>query len=95
MALTPKEVEHIAMLAHLQLDEQELAKYLPQLEGILEYASRLRKVDTSKISPTTTVLPLRSIVREDIIGESLPVDDALANAAMRERNMFRIPPVFE
>jgi aspartyl-tRNA(Asn)/glutamyl-tRNA(Gln) amidotransferase subunit C len=55
----------------------------------------LRKVDTSKISPTTTVLPLRSIVREDIIGESLPVDDALANATMRERNMFRIPPVFE
>jgi aspartyl-tRNA(Asn)/glutamyl-tRNA(Gln) amidotransferase subunit C len=95
MSLTPEEVEHIALLAHLQLSEQELAKYRRQLESILEFADRLRKVDTSHISPTTTVLPLRSIVREDEIGESLLPGDALANSAERDRNMFRIPPVFE
>jgi aspartyl-tRNA(Asn)/glutamyl-tRNA(Gln) amidotransferase subunit C len=95
MTLTPKEVEHIAMLAHLQLGEQELDQYRRQLESILEYADRLRKVDTSHISPTTTVLPLRSVVREDKIGESLLWDDALSNAVERDRNMFQIPPVFE
>ena len=95
MPLTPKEVEHIAMLAHLQLGEQELAQYRRQLESILEYADRLRKVDTSHISTTTTVLPLRSVVREDKIGESLLWDDALSNAVERDRNMFQIPPVFE
>jgi aspartyl-tRNA(Asn)/glutamyl-tRNA(Gln) amidotransferase subunit C len=95
MPLTPIEVEHIALLAHLQLEEAELAKYRRQLESILEYADRLRRVDTSLISPTTTVLPLRSVVRDDKIGESLLCDDALANAVERERNMFRIPPVFE
>jgi aspartyl-tRNA(Asn)/glutamyl-tRNA(Gln) amidotransferase subunit C len=95
MSLTPEEVEHIASLAHLQLEEEELAKYRRQLESILEYADRLRKVDTSHISPTTTVLPLRSVVREDEIGESLATGDALANASEYDRNMFQIPPVFE
>jgi aspartyl-tRNA(Asn)/glutamyl-tRNA(Gln) amidotransferase subunit C len=95
MSLTSKDVEHIAALAHLQLGEEELAKYRRQLESILEFADRLRKVDTSHISPTTTVLPLRSIVREDEITESLPTSDALANAVESDRNMFRIPPVFE
>jgi aspartyl-tRNA(Asn)/glutamyl-tRNA(Gln) amidotransferase subunit C len=77
------------------LGEQELDKYRRQLESILEFADRLRKLDTSHISPTTTVLPLRSVVREDVIGESLNIDDALANTVERDRNMFRIPPVFE
>jgi aspartyl/glutamyl-tRNA(Asn/Gln) amidotransferase, C subunit len=95
MSLTSEEVEHIALLAHLQLGEQELDKYRRQLESILEFADRLRKLDTSHISPTTTVLPLRSVVREDVIGESLFIDDALANTVERDRNMFRIPPVFE
>ena len=70
-------------------------KYRRQLESILEFADRLRKLDTSHISPTTTVLPLRSVVREDVIGESLYIEDALANTVERDRNMFRIPPVFE
>jgi aspartyl-tRNA(Asn)/glutamyl-tRNA(Gln) amidotransferase subunit C len=95
MPLTLKEVEHIALLAHLKVGEQELAKYRGQLESILEYADKLRKVDTSHISPTTTVLPLRSVVRDDEIGESLLFGDVLANTVERERNMFRIPPVFE
>ena len=95
MPLTLEEVEHIAMLAHLQLGDQELTQYRRQLESILEYADRLRKVDTSHISPTTTVLPLRSVVREDEIGESLLCSDALSNAVERDRNMFQIPPVFE
>jgi aspartyl-tRNA(Asn)/glutamyl-tRNA(Gln) amidotransferase subunit C len=95
MPLTPKEVEHIALLAHLQLGEEEMEKYRLQLESILDYADRLRQVDTSSISPTTTVLPLRSVVREDNIRDSLVREDALANSPDNDRHMFRIPPVFE
>ena len=95
MILTQKEVEHIAALAHLRLGEQELEKYRQQLTDILEYADRLRRVDTSAISPTTTVLPLRSVLRNDEIKQSLNRDEALANAPEQDRHMFRIPPVFE
>jgi aspartyl-tRNA(Asn)/glutamyl-tRNA(Gln) amidotransferase subunit C len=95
MPLTQKEVEHIAMLAHLRLGEEELEKYRRQLTDILDYADRLRRVDTSAISPTTTVLPLRSILRSDDVKKSLARDEVLANAPEQDRHMFRIPPVFE
>jgi aspartyl-tRNA(Asn)/glutamyl-tRNA(Gln) amidotransferase subunit C len=95
MSLTQKEVEHIAMLAHLRLGEQELEKYRQQLTDILDYADRLRQVDTSAISPTTTVLPLRSVLRDDEIKKSLNRDDFLVNAPEQDRHMFQIPPVFE
>jgi aspartyl-tRNA(Asn)/glutamyl-tRNA(Gln) amidotransferase subunit C len=95
MPLTQKEVEHIAMLAHLQLGEQELERYRQQLTSILDYADRLRRVDTASISPTTTVLPLRSVLRDDAIKPSLDRNDVLANAPEQDRHMFRIPPVFE
>ena len=95
MPLTQKDVEHIAVLAHLQLGDEELAKYRRQLESILEYADKLLRIDTSHISPTTTVLPLRSVLRDDKTAESLKTEDALANAPAQDRNMFRIPPVFE
>jgi aspartyl-tRNA(Asn)/glutamyl-tRNA(Gln) amidotransferase subunit C len=95
MPLTHKEVEHIALLAHLQLGEQELEKYRQQLTDILDYADRLLRVDTSAISPTPTVLPLRSIQRTDDIKKSLDRNEALANAPEQAKHMFRIPPVFE
>jgi aspartyl-tRNA(Asn)/glutamyl-tRNA(Gln) amidotransferase subunit C len=95
MPLTRNEVEHIAMLAHLQLEEGELEKFRQQLTSILEHADRLRRVDTSAISPTTTVIPLRSILRMDAIVGSLNRNDALANSPEQDRHMFRIPPVFE
>jgi aspartyl-tRNA(Asn)/glutamyl-tRNA(Gln) amidotransferase subunit C len=95
MPLTQKEVEHIAKLAHLQLGEKELEKFRVQLESILDYADRLRRVDTSSISPTTTVLPLRSVLRDDTVRDSLDRWEVLANAPEQDRHMFRIPPVFE
>jgi aspartyl-tRNA(Asn)/glutamyl-tRNA(Gln) amidotransferase subunit C len=95
MALSREEVEHIALLAHLRLTEEELDRFRGQLESILDYASRLNRVDTSSISPTTTVLPLRSILREDRVQASLDREDAFLNAPQRDRDMFRIPPVFE
>jgi aspartyl-tRNA(Asn)/glutamyl-tRNA(Gln) amidotransferase subunit C len=95
MALSREEVEHIALLAHLKLTEEELTRFRGQLESILAYASRLGRVDTSSISPTTTVLPIRSILREDNIRASLDREEAFDNAPQRDRDMFRIPPVFE
>jgi aspartyl-tRNA(Asn)/glutamyl-tRNA(Gln) amidotransferase subunit C len=95
MPLTREQVEHIAQLAHLQLSQEELDLYRRQLESILDYAARLSAVDTSSIPPTTTVLPLRSVLREDSIRPSLDREQALANAPQRDRGMFRIPPVFD
>jgi len=95
MTLTLAEVEHIAHLARLKLTPAEKELYRQQLSAILEYAARLQKLDTSGIPPTASVLPPRSVLREDEPRPGLPVEDVLQNASQTENQQFRVPPVLE
>lgn len=95
MTLTLQEVEHIAQLARLDLSTEEKSRYREQLSAILDYAARLQTLDTADIPPTSSVLPARSVLRADIAGSSLPVEDVLRNAPRAEDNQFRVPPVLE
>ena len=95
MALTLAEVEHIAALARLRLTDEEKARYREQLSAILDYMTKLRQLDTSAIEPTATVLPLRTVLRPDVVTPSLPPAELLANAPDAEGEMFRVPPVLE
>jgi aspartyl-tRNA(Asn)/glutamyl-tRNA(Gln) amidotransferase subunit C len=95
MALTQEEVEHIAALARLRLTEEEKARYREQLSAILDYMALLRRLDTSGIEPTATVLPLRTVLRPDEVQPSLTPDELLANAPAAEARMFRVPPVLD
>lgn len=95
MKLTLEEVEHIANLARLQLTKEEKTRYREQLSDILDYAARLQAVDTSAIAPTSSVLPARSVLREDVPRPGLSREDALRNAPETEQNQFRVPPVLE
>ena len=95
MTLTLAEVEHIAELARLKLTPAEKELYRQQLSAILEYAARLQKLDTSGIPPTASVLPPRSVLREDEPRPGLPVEDVLQNASHTENQQFRVPPVLE
>ena len=95
MKLTLEEVEHIAELARMRLSDEEKARYGEQLSDILEYAARLQAVDTSGISPTSSVLPARSVLRSDEPRLGLSLQDALRNAPDTEKDQFRVPPVLE
>jgi aspartyl-tRNA(Asn)/glutamyl-tRNA(Gln) amidotransferase subunit C len=95
MSLTRAEVQHIAELAKLDLTTEEEARYQEQLSAILDYAARLNSLDTEAIPPTATVLPLRSIMREDAAQPSMPVDQILANAPARSGDAFEVSAVLE
>ena len=95
MSITRADVQHIAELAKLRLSEAEAARYQEQLSAILDYAQRLNALDTDHISPTATVLPLRSVMRDDVARPSLPVDEVLANAPSRVENAFEVRAVLE
>lgn len=95
MKLSLAEVEHIAALARLRLTGDEKARYRDQLSEILEYAARLQAVDTSGISPTSSVLPARSVLRVDQPREGLSLEEVLRNAPDSEKGQFRVPPVLE
>jgi len=95
MALSRKEVEHIAQLARLELTEEEKTRFRQQLSAILDYAASLQKLDTLDIPPTSSVLPQRNGLREDIPTAGLNIKEVLANAPRTEKNQFRVPPVLE
>jgi len=95
MKLTLEEVEHIAELARLRLSAEEKALYREQLSEILDYAARLQALDTGGIPPTSSVLPARSVLRQDEPHAGLSREELLRNAPDTEGNQFRVPPVLE
>ena len=95
MSITLEDVRHVAELAKLHLSEAEERLYQEQLSAILDYAQRLTALDTAAISPTATVLPLRSVMRDDAARPSLPVADILANAPARVDDAFEVQAVLE
>ena len=95
MKLSLQDVEHIAELARLTLSDEEKALYQEQLSAILEYFETLEGLATEAISPTATVLPLRSVMREDVPQSSTPREDILANAPAAEDGCFEVPAVLD
>ena len=95
MSLTRAEVQHIAELARLQLTDAEAALYQEQLSDILDYIQRLNTLNTEAISPTATVLPLRSVMRDDVPRPSMPADEILANAPARAGDAFEVRVILE
>ncbi len=95
MSLSHEEIAHIAALAQLDLSEEELAQYREHLAQILDYAASLQKLNTEAISPTATVLPLRTVLRDDEVGETLTPEEALHNAPKMMVDCFVVPPMRE
>ena len=95
MTLSLKEVEHIADLARLALTDAEKERFREQLSAILDYAARLQAIDTSAIPPTASVLPVDTVLRDDVARPGLRPEQILANAPDQEDNMFRVPVILE
>jgi len=93
MSLTLEEVEHIAALARLSLTEDEKARYKEQLSAILDYAARLQELDTTGIPPTSSVLPARTVLRDDVPCPGLDNPILLENASDSEAGQFKVPPI--
>ncbi|GAB4572766.1 MAG: Asp-tRNA(Asn)/Glu-tRNA(Gln) amidotransferase subunit GatC [Anaerolineae bacterium] len=93
--ISREQVEHIAELARLALSEEEIAMYAEQLSDILAYVEQLSGLDTSAVAPTASVLPLATVLRDDIPQPSLSPEEALANAADAAAQQFRVSAVLE
>ena len=95
MKLNREEVQHIAELARLALSDEELALYQEQLSAILEHFEQLQELDTDAIPPTATVLPLRSVMRDDEPRPPFSREDILANAPATEDGCFEVPAILD
>ena len=63
--LSVKEVQHIASLARIDLDDKEVLKFQKELSSILGYFEILNEVDTSLIEPMTHAVFVQNVKRQD------------------------------
>lgn len=93
MAISKDTVKYVAHLARLELEPKELERLAVQLEDILTYIEKLNSADVSHIAPTSHILPLVNVFREDAIKPSLDVSAVTANAPQKQNNQFLVPKV--
>lgn len=91
--VTKEELMHIANLADLNLKEEEIDKYLKDLEDILEFAEIVNKADTSGLEETGTAWKRQNVFRKDEVKEGFSKEELLQNAPDVSQGMFRIPKV--
>ena len=89
------DVEHVARLARLGLNREELDRFRAQLAVILEHAERVREVVAEDVPPTAQPLPQHNVFRDDEPWQCLPQDVALAGAPEVEDGRFKVPRIIE
>ena len=93
--ITKKDIQYIAGLARIHLEEGEMDKLIRNLEDILGYVEKLKKLDVSNVAPTSHAMPLQNVYREDKVTPSLGQDDALTIAPQKHHGAFKVPQIIE
>jgi aspartyl-tRNA(Asn)/glutamyl-tRNA(Gln) amidotransferase subunit C len=88
-----KLVKEIAALARLDLSKEETEMFVSQFKDILDYVSILNEVDTDHVAPAYLSAANRSVIREDVIEESVPTGEFIANAPQAKDEYVVIPRV--
>ena len=87
------DVRHIARLARLDLDGDEIATFQPQLQAVLDHVNALTTLDLEGIEPTAHPAPTFGRMRDDSPHDSLTADAVLANAPDQAQGQIRVPKV--
>jgi aspartyl-tRNA(Asn)/glutamyl-tRNA(Gln) amidotransferase subunit C len=93
MSISRADIEKVALLARLQLTDGELSKLTHELAQIVGYVDQLAEVNTDGIDPMAHSIEIVNVFRDDAVVESLPRDQALANAPHRDQRGYLVPAV--
>ena len=91
MEVDRKLLEHVAELARVKLNDEEIKKFLPQLKEILEFFSQLKDINTDNVKPSFQPVELKNIMREDKEEQCLSQDDALSLTEHKKDGYFKGP----
>ncbi|MDK1020559.1 MAG: Asp-tRNA(Asn)/Glu-tRNA(Gln) amidotransferase subunit GatC [Candidatus Hydrogenedentes bacterium] len=93
--ITLEDVEYVAGLAQLTLDDQAKQRLLKEMGEILAYVDKLNELDTDGIEPMMHVLDISNVFREDVVTGSLDRDAALRNAPKTDGEYFLVPRILD
>lgn len=97
MAKLDKEtIKTLTELSCIECTEEERQELLEDLQGILNYFEQLEEVDTEHVPPCNHVLnDIASVMRKDIVGNTMPREVFLSNAPSQVGGMIKVPPVIK
>lgn len=93
MAISRADVEKVALLSRLRLDEAELAEMTEQLVKIVGYVDQLSEVDTASVEEMAHAVELENKLKPDEARPSLPRGEALRNAPSKSEQGYLVPAV--
>ncbi|AIE58823.1 Asp-tRNA(Asn)/Glu-tRNA(Gln) amidotransferase subunit GatC [Bacillus methanolicus] len=93
--ISKDQVKHVAHLARLAITEEEAEKFTKQLDAIISFAEQLNELDTEGVKPTSHVLDMKNVLREDKPEKGLPQEEVLKNAPEHEKGQFKVPSILE
>ena len=91
--ISREQVEHVARLARLHFDDDELARLQPELSKIIDYVEQLSELDLSGLEPTSHAVPLKNVLRADEPVPGLTQEEATSNGPQVERGQFVVPRI--
>jgi aspartyl-tRNA(Asn)/glutamyl-tRNA(Gln) amidotransferase subunit C len=91
--ITPDVVRHLASLALIGLDEQEVERLTGQLGAIVDAVATVSEVATPDVPATSHPIPLATVTREDVPGATLTPEQALAGAPERDGDFFKVSSI--
>ena len=91
--ISVENVKHVAHLARLAITDRS-RKISKQLDAIVTFAEQLNELDTTDVKPTTHVLTMKNVMREDVPEKGLPVEEVLKMHRIKD-NQIRVPAVLE
>ncbi len=88
------DVSHVAKLANLKLNENQIKTFQKQLQSILDYIDKLKEVNTAKIEETSQVTGLENVTRNDDTSPSFSPEEALSNTKSQHNGLFKVKGIF-
>lgn len=94
-AISRDEVAHLADLAHIEMSEEELQSLAGELGQIVQSVASVSEVAGDDVPATSHPLPLRNVMREDVVGQTLSPEEALSGAPDAEDGQFKVPAILD
>lgn len=91
MEITKELIKRVADNARLKLTDNETNEFMKELNDILNYFSKLKKLSTENVKPSFHPIELKNVMREDKQEASLSKEDVFLNTSHKKENYFKGP----
>lgn len=95
MKITDKDLDYVARLARIHIDDEKKEKLTNDMEAVIKFADKLAELDTENIEPIAHALPVNNVFRKDEVIPSYDREALLKNAPEKDAGCYSVPKIVE